>query len=91
MGSACSVWVSLGLPPLTMCVLSQSTLLRLQVAFQGNRLKWALSLVYFPGLSHSGSGSWVLHKGRLGWNCFVPFSDLNSSGNRVLGERTLPK
>ena len=90
-GSACSVWVSLGLPPLTTCVLSQSTLLRLQVAFQGKRLKWALSLVYFSGLSHSGSGSWVLHKGRLSWNCFVPFSDLNSSGNQVLGERTLPR
>ena len=31
-GSARSVWVTLGLPPLTACVLSQSTLLRLQVA-----------------------------------------------------------
>ena len=25
--------------------------------------EWALSCVHFPGLSHSGSGSWVIHKG----------------------------
>ena len=29
----------------------------------GNCLKWALSCVYFPGLSHSCLGSRVLHKG----------------------------
>ena len=62
-GSACSVWATLGLPPLTACVLSPSTLLRLLVALQGNCLKWALSCVYFPGLSHSCLGSRVLHKG----------------------------
>ena len=61
--SACSVWATLGLPPLTVCVFSQSTLLRLQVALQGNYLKQALGCVHFPGLSCSGSGSWVLHKG----------------------------
>ena len=33
--SACSVWVSLGLPWLTACVLSWSTLHRLQVALSG--------------------------------------------------------
>ena len=60
-GSARSVLVTLGLPPLMACVLSQ--LIRLQVALQGNCLKWALHYVHFPGLSHSGSGSWVLHKG----------------------------
>ena len=54
---------TLGLPLLMACVLSQSTLLRLQVALQGNCLKQALGCVHFPGLSHSGSGSWVLHKG----------------------------
>ena len=61
-GSARSVWATLGLPPLTVCVLSWSTLLRLQVALQGNSLKRALGCVHFPGLSCSGSGSWVLHK-----------------------------
>ena len=40
-----------------------SILLRLQVALQGNCLKQALGFVHFPGLSHSGSGSQVLHKG----------------------------
>ena len=63
MGSARSVWTTLGLPPLTACVLSQSTLLRLQVALQGNSLKRALGFVHFPGLRLSGSGSQVLYKG----------------------------
>ena len=62
-GSARSVWGTLGLPLLTACVLSQSTLLRLQVALQGNCLKRALGCMHFPGLSRSGSGTWVLLKG----------------------------
>ena len=45
------------------CVLSWCTLLRLQVALHGNCLKWTLSCVHFPGLSHSGSGSQVLLNG----------------------------
>ena len=44
-------------------VLSQSTLLRLQVALQGCSPKQALHFMQFPDLSCSGSGSWVLHKG----------------------------
>ena len=63
MGSAHSVWATLGLPPLTACVLFQSSLFRLQVVLQGNCLKQALGCVHYPGLSCSGSGSWVLHKG----------------------------
>ena len=63
MGCACSVWATLGLPPLMACVLFRSTLCRLQVAWQGNYLKRALGCVHFPRLSHSGSGSQVLHKG----------------------------
>ena len=54
---------TLGLPPLTACVLSLSILLRLQVALQGNCLKWALGCVHVPGLLCSGSGPHVLHKG----------------------------
>ena len=61
-GSARSVWATLGLPPLTACVLFLSTLPRLQVALQGNCLKWALGCMHFPGLRCSGSGSRVLHK-----------------------------
>ena len=62
LGSACSVLATLGLPSLTACVLSRSTLLRLQVALLGNCLRWALGCEHFPGLSRSGSGSRVLHK-----------------------------
>ena len=60
-GSAHSVSVTLGLPLLTACVLSWSTLLRLQVALLGNYLKWSLGCVHFPELCCSGSQ--VLHKG----------------------------
>ena len=64
-GSARSVSATLGLPRLMVCVLSWSTLLRLQVAQQGNCLTWALGCVHFPGLSRSGSGAPQGH--RLGW------------------------
>ena len=67
-GSARSVWATLGLSLLTACVFSGSTLLRLQVALQGNCQKQALGCVHFPGLSCSGSGSWVPpQRHRLGW------------------------
>ena len=62
-GRARSVWATLGLPLVTACMLSQSTLLRLQVALQGNCLKRALGCTHFPSLNLSGSGSPVLHKG----------------------------
>ena len=52
-----------GFALLTACVLFRSTLLRFQVALQGNYLKRALGYVHFSGLSRSGSGSRVLHKG----------------------------
>ena len=61
-GTTCSVWTTLGLPQLTVPMLSLSTLLRLQVALKGNCPKRALGCVFFPGLSCSGSGSRVLHK-----------------------------
>ena len=63
LGSARIVWTTLGLPPFIAPVLSLSTLLRLQVALQGNCLRWALGCVHSPGLSHSCSGSQVLPKG----------------------------
>ena len=64
-----SVWAPLGLPPFTVCVLSQSTLLRLQL------LCWELSKVD-PGL-HALPGSKPLmfrflgtpQRRRLGWAC----------------------
>ena len=42
-------------------MLLMSALLMLQGALQGHYLKWALLLVYFPGLRQSGSQ--VLRKG----------------------------
>ena len=89
-GNAHSVWVTLGSPPLTACVLSWSTLLRLQVALQGNCLKQALGFMHFPGLSRSGSR--VFHKGTD--SAGPAFCDLprpSSSGDRVLGECILPR
>ena len=61
-GSACSVLATLGLHLLIVCVIFQSTLHRLQIALQWNCLKQPLDCVHFPGISHSGSGSRVLHK-----------------------------
>ena len=89
-GSAHSVSATLGLPLLIACVLSWSTLLRLQVTLQGNCLKWSLGCVNFPDLSYSGS--WVLPKGTdsVGPE-FVPFPGLRSSGDQVLGKHTLPR
>ena len=90
-GCAHSVWTTLGLPPLTVRVLSQSTLLRLQVALQGSYSMQALGFVHFPGLSCSGSGSWILHKGTDSVGCaFRPFPGLSSLGDQVLGECTVP-
>ena len=69
-------------------VLSWSTLLRLQVALQGNSLKRALGCVHFPGLSCSVSGSWVPHKctDSVGHAfCVLP----RSEQLRLLAEHTL--
>ena len=62
-GSARSVWTTPDLPQLTENVPSLSIVLRLQVALQGNCLKWALGCMHFPGLSWSSSGYLVLHNG----------------------------
>ena len=80
------------LPLPTACVLSQSTLLRVQVALQGNCLRWALGCGHFPGLRCSVQVLRYSTKSqtRLGL-CFVPFPGLSSSGDQVLGERTLPR
>ena len=91
-GSVHRAWATRGLPPLTACVLSWSTLLRLQVAMQGISLKQRLGCRHFPGPSSLCSGSRILHKAqtRLGLH-FVPYSDLSSSGDQMLGECTLPR
>ena len=62
-GTTHSIWTTLGLPQLTAHVLSWSTLLRLIVTLQGNCPNQTQDFAQFPGLSCSGSGSRVLHKG----------------------------
>ena len=81
----------LGLRPLMACVLSQSALLRLQAALQGNCLTRALGCVHFPGLPSQVQvlGDSTKAQTRLDLS-FVPFTGLSSSGNQVLGECTLP-
>ena len=64
--------------PSSQCVLSRSTLLRLQGALQEHRPKWALRFVHSPGVSHSGSGSQVLLKGTDSFGrvfCALPKSE----------------
>ena len=87
-GSARSVWATLGLPPFTLCVLSHSTLLGLQVALQGSCLKGALGCMHVRGLSGFRS-SGTPHRHRLGWACVLCPSQ-GSSGDQVLGMHALP-
>ena len=58
----------------------------------GNCLMWALVCMHFPGLSRSGSGSQVLHKGA---DLVGPVSasdpGLSSSGDQVLGVCSHPQ
>ena len=92
-GYAHSVWTTLGLPQLMASVdlLPRSTVLRLQVALQGNCPKQGLGFVHFPGLSCSGSCSQVLHKAQTWFGlCFLPFLGPSNSGDQVLGECTVP-
>ena len=80
-----------GFTPLTACMLSQSTLLSLQVALQGCCPKQILHFVHFSGLSAQVQvlGYSTRAQNRLGVR-FVPFLGLRSSGDQVLGERTVP-
>ena len=52
---------TLGLSPLTVCVLFQSA--QTLGCSSGNCLMQALACMHFPGLSCSGSGSQIFHKG----------------------------
>ena len=63
MGSACSVWTTLGLPQLTVVCPFWVYTAQTQGCSLGHCPKQALRFVYFPGLSHSGSGSRVHRKG----------------------------
>ena len=55
-------------------------------------LRQALGCVHFPGLSRSGSGSRVLHKGADSVGpAFCALTGLSCSGHQVLGARSLPR
>ena len=57
-----------------------------------NCLRWALDCIHFPGLSHSGSGSQVLHKGTdLIGPAFCALPHPSSSGDQVLGKHSRPQ
>ena len=60
------------------------------VCSAGELIKQALGCMCFPGLSRSGSGSCLFHKGTD--SCvFLPFSGPHSLGDQVLGEHSLPR
>ena len=58
----------------------------------GNCLMWALVCLHFPDLSHSGSGSLILHKGAdfIG-PAFCTVPGPSSSGDQVLGACSHPQ
>ena len=85
-GSAHSVLATLGLPLLMACVLSLSTLLRLQVALQGAGPELCVPPRSKP-LRFRFSGT--PQSCRLGWDCVLYPSGPSSSGNQELDEHTL--
>ena len=89
--SVCSVPDALGLPPAHgVCAFVVYTFQALGCSSR-NCLRLAQGDVHVPGLSHSGSGSRVLHKGTDSVGCaFRPFPGLSSLGDQVLGECTVP-
>ena len=62
-GSACSVWATLGLPQLTVACAFWVYTTQTPGYYAGHCPKQTVHFVHFRGLSHSGSGFWVLHKG----------------------------
>ena len=89
--SARSVQTTLGLPQLTAACAFPAYTAQAPGCSAGHCPKWTLCFMYFPGLSCSGSGSWVFHKGTDSVGpafCGLPRS--RSSGDQVLGESTVP-
>ena len=82
-----SVPTTLGLPQLTACVLSPSTLLRLQSALQ-RVCPELCSLPRPKPLRFRFSGT--AQRPRLGWAYVLCLPRLSSSDNQELEERTLP-
>ena len=73
------------------CVFYQSSVPSLQVSLHGYCPKRALHFMHFAGLSCSGSSSWYSTKAQTQLGVvFVPFPGPSSSGDKVLGEHTVP-
>ena len=85
------VWTTLGLPQLmTMCAFQVYTF-RLQGSSQGYCPKQSLCFMNFPGLSCSGSGFQILHKGTNSVGhafCALPSSE--QPGDQLLGKHIVP-
>ena len=84
-----SVWVTLGLPLLMVCVLSQSTLLRLQVALQGMgpgmRVLSRSKLLRFRFLG-------TPQRHRLGWTCVLcPYQVRAAQATKCLVNTVSPR
>ena len=63
LGGAHSIWTTLCLPKLKEACAFWVYTAQAAGCSAGHDPKWALGFVHFPGLSCSGSGSRVLHKG----------------------------
>ena len=88
-GSAPSIWTTLGLPqPKAVCA-SQVYTAWAAGCSAGACPKQALRFVHFPGLGRSGSQVICKAQTWLGVR-FVPFPVPSSSGDQVLGKRTVP-
>ena len=83
-----SVPATLGLPPLSACLLSPPTLLRFQAALQGAGPELR-ALPRPKPLRFRFSGT--PQRCRLGWACVLCLPLLISSGSQELDERTLPR
>ena len=91
-GSARRVWTTLALPQLkAACAFRVYTALAPGCS-AGCCPKWALRFMHFSGLSRSGSGSQVLHKGTdsVG-RAFCALYRSEGSGDQVIGECTAPR
>ena len=83
-GSACSVWTTLGLPQFTAACAFRVYTTQVPECPAGHYPKQALHFMHFPGLSLSGSRSWVLRKGtdsvRLAFFAFPRSKQLRQPG-----------
>ena len=90
-GSACSVWTTLGLPQFTAACAFRVYTTQVPECPAGHYPKQALHFMHFPGLSCSGLGSWVLCKGTdsVG-HAFCALPRFEQLRHQVLGKHTVP-